>query len=179
MRSGGFDQGIPGFPQAWHADDEHMPQRLMAARLRVEQFKIGAFARQGGGQRQIVASRKSSPQVMMSKGGRSTLNARPSAVRNFGSAASSPAKKSTPNICSRPIRRFGSYPTVSLRPMVSNDAELYAPHTGAAPANRMPDGLSTPNAAAASALFSMAKVSSVNAPPAESPVRNTAFGLTG
>ena len=26
----------------------------MAARLRVEQFKIGAFARQGGGQRQIV-----------------------------------------------------------------------------------------------------------------------------
>ncbi len=31
-----------------------MPQRLMAARLRVEQFKIGAFARQGGGQRQIV-----------------------------------------------------------------------------------------------------------------------------
>mgnify|MGYP000700735754 CR=1 FL=1 len=133
MRSGGFDQGIPGFPQAWHADDEHMPQRLMAARLRVEQFKIGAFARQGGGQRQIVASRKSSPQVMMSKGGRSTLNARPSAVRNFGSAASSPAKKSTPNICSRPIRRFGSYPTVSLRPMVSNDAELYAPHTGAHP----------------------------------------------
>ncbi len=62
--------------------------------------------------------------------------------------------------------------------MVSNDAELYAPHTGAAPANRMPDGLSTPNAAAASALFSMAKVSSVNATCGIAG-EGTAFGLTG
>lgn len=77
------------------------------------------------------------------------------------------------------MRRFGSYPTVSLRPMVSSDAELYAPHIGAAPAKPMPDGSSTPNAAAAFALFSIANVSNVNAPPAESPVRNTACGSTG
>ena len=36
----------------------------------------------------LSASRKSSPQVTMNSGGRLTLNARPSAVRNFGSAAS-------------------------------------------------------------------------------------------
>ena len=44
----------------------------------------------------LSASRKSSPQVTMNSGGRLTLNARPSAVRNFGSAASMPSIKILP-----------------------------------------------------------------------------------
>ena len=55
----------------------------MAARLRIEQFEIGSLARGAAANARLSASRKSSPQVTMNSGGRSTLNARPSAVRNF------------------------------------------------------------------------------------------------
>ena len=132
MRSGGFDQAFPlssshGMPMtntcpnvSWRRGfgSNNSKSALCATRRRPTpdcRFK------------EIVAAGDDE------QGWKIDVERQTSAVRNFGSAASSPAKKSTPNICSRPIRRFGSYPTVSLRPMVSNDAELYAPHTGAHP----------------------------------------------
>ena len=151
----------------------------MAARLRVEQFKIGAFARQGGGQRQIVGFKEivaagDDEQGWQIDVERQTLSGEELRIGGFEPRKEIDAQhllKTDTAVRVIPDRQLAAHGLQRRRTVRA----AHRSGTRESDAGRLVDA----KRSRGFRIVSMAKVSSVNAPPAESPVRNTAFGLTG
>lgn len=101
-------EAFHAFLKPWHADHEHMAECLVAAWLRVEQFEIGSLACQCGGERQIIGLKEivatgHDEQWRQVDVERQAFGGEELRVGGFDAV-----KNSTPSICSRPVRRFGS-----------------------------------------------------------------------